>query len=334
MKTLVLAPFTADGLEALRLHGGVLYEPWPETGKLWDPEELGERLTREGFDALVIEADFVLEETLSAAPGLRFIGVCRGDVGPHVDLEAAAERGVVVVNTPGRNAVAVAELTVGLMLALARRIPDAHTAVRRGDWHGALDGYSTWQGTELAGKTAGLVGFGAVGRQVARRLLAFDMTLLAYDPHVLERSDAKGVRFVALAELLQRSDFVSLHAALTCGTRGLLSERELGLMRRSAFLINTARAAIVDEEALLAALREQRIAGAALDVHSIEPLPPNSPWLRLDNVILTPHMGGATADVARHQSHLITDDLGRWLRGERPLNLLSRNAGLAGADGR
>ena len=181
----------------------------------------------------------------------------------------------------------------------------------------------------MAGRTVGLVGLGAVGQEVARRLVAFAMTVLAHDPPVAaDRGNPLRLppEFVSLAELLQRSDFVSIHTPLTVETRGLIGARELGLMKPSAYLVNTARAAIVDEEALLAALRERRIAGAGLDVYNVEPLPPNSPWLRLDNVVLTPHIGGATSDVVRHQSHMIVADIERWLRGERPLNLVNREA--------
>lgn len=323
MKALILAPFHPELLARLRQHGEVVYESWLETGALADPEELGARLASEGFDVLILEADFVFEETLDAAPGLRFIGVCRGEIGQHVDLDAAARRGVTVVNTPGRNAVAVAELTIGLILALARRIPDAHAMIGAGRWQSAVDNLTDWQGVELAGKTAGLIGYGAVGRQVGRRLAAFDMRVFVYDPFVAA-PDKPGfsaeTRFVPLDDLLAGSDFVSLHCSLNAATRGLIGGRELALLKPTAYLVNTARAAIVDEAALLDALRNRRIAGAGLDVHVIEPLPPNSPWPGLNNVVLTPHIGGAAGDVVRHHSEMIVADLERWLAGEPVVN--------------
>ena len=332
MKFLILAPFHPDSLARLRQYGEVVYESWLDTGRLTDPEELGARLAAEGFDALVIEADFVFEETIEAAPGLRFIGVCRGGIGQHVDLDAAHRRDVWVVHTPGRNAVSVAELTIALMLALARRVPAAHAMIRTGQWQSPLDNLTDWQGVELCGKAVGLIGFGAVGRAVAQRLAAFEMNILAHDPYVelktrnlaLERSEGSKpeTKFVSLDDLLRQSDFVSLHCPLTDETRGLIGGRELAWMKPGAFLVNTARAAIVDEAALLAALRERRIAGAGLDVHVIEPLPPNSPWLHLDNVVLTPHIGGATPDVVRHHSEMIVDEIEHWLRGERPVSLV------------
>lgn len=322
MKALVLAPFHPDSLARLRQHGEVVHESWLDTGALADPEELGARLSAEGFDVLITEADFVFEETFAAAPNLRFVGVCRGEIGQHVDVDAAAQRGVLVVNAPGRNAVAVAELTIGLMLALARKIPAADAMIRSGQWQSAVDNLTQWQGVELAGKTAGLVGLGAVGREVAQRLAAFGMQPVAYDPYVAKDVGAPA-RLVSLHELMRQSDFVSLHCPLDPETTGMVGARELALMKPTAFVVNTARAAIVDEAALLAALRENRIAGAGLDVHLVEPLPPNSPWLQLSNVILTPHVGGATSDVVRHHSEMIVADIERWLGGGRPANLVN-----------
>jgi phosphoglycerate dehydrogenase-like enzyme len=327
MKALVLAPFHADALAQLARDGEVVYEPWLETGQIADPVELGARLEEGGFDVLIIEADFVFEETFDAAPGLRFVGACRGDIGEHVDLDAAQARGVTVINTPGRNAVAVAELTIGLMLGLARSIPAAHAMIRRGEWASPVDNLTAWKGVELSRKTAGLIGYGRIGREVARRLAAFEMEVIAYDPIASQAGEGEepglGVSLVGLEELLSRSDFVSIHAALTSESRGLLGAVELSWMKPSAYLINTARAAIVDEGALLDALRAGRIAGAGLDVYRVEPLPPDSPWLALDNVLLTPHMGGATGDVVRRHSEMILSDLRRWRQGQRPVHLVT-----------
>jgi phosphoglycerate dehydrogenase-like enzyme len=175
---------------------------------------------------------------------------------------------------------------------------------------------------ELAGKKAGLVGLGAVGREVARRLQVFDVEILAHDPYVTVAS-APAVRLVSLDELLRNSDFVSIHCASTPETRGLIGTEQLALMKSTAFLINTARASIVDEAALTDALTTGRIAGAALDIFTIEPLPPHHPFLRLDNVVLTPHIGGAPADVIRRHSWTLTHDILRWQRGERPIHLLN-----------
>ena len=304
-RTLIRAQFSEPYLARLRQRLDVLYENWLDTEALADPIELGERLAREGIDLLVIEADFVLAETFEAAPNLRFVGVCRGEVGPHVDLEAAAQHGVRVATTPGRNAIAVAELTLGLMFALARRIPQADGLIRRGAWDTPLDGYGRWGGVELAGRKVGLIGLGAVGRQVARRLAALDMRVLAYDP-LLTHPAGVAVEMTDLATLLGESDFISLHCPLTPDTRGLLNAEAFARMKPTAYLVNTARGAVIDHAALVDVLTNRRIAGAALDVFPVEPLPTSSPLLALDNVILTPHIGGATHDVVAHQSHSMT----------------------------
>ncbi len=311
-RLLILAQFAPAYLERLRRRFEVFHESWLDTAELVDPETLGERLRTQGIDYLVIEADFVLAETFAAAPNLRFVGVCRGEIGPHVDMQAAARHGVTVISTPGRNAVAVAELTLGFMLALARRLPQAHDLVRGGHWDSALTGYGAWGGIELAGRTVGLIGLGEVGRAVARRLRALEMRVLATDPAVPAAPDGMA-EMVDLATLLRQSDFVSLHCSLTPETRNLIDAAALAQMKPGVFLINTARAALVDEDALLDALHEGRVAGVALDVHRVEPLPLNSPWLAVDRAILTPHIGGASVDVVSHHSRLITEELERFL---------------------
>jgi phosphoglycerate dehydrogenase-like enzyme len=176
--------------------------------------------------------------------------------------------------------------------------------------------YTRFTGVELGERTVGLVGLGAVGREVAARLLPFKCRVLAFDPYVA--TPPPGVTLVGIDELLRASDFVSLHAPLTPETTGLLSRQRLGLMKPTAYLVNTARAALTDEDALHDLLRDGRIAGAALDVLVEEPLQPGNRFLALPNVIVTPHIGGATVDVTRHQSDIVVDAMERWLRGERP----------------
>ena len=319
---LALAPFDSKALAALAASGiETTVESWRDTNLLVDPEELGARLHAMGARVLIIEADFVMEETFKAAPNLCLVGVCRGNVGAHVDVQAATEHRVLVLHTPGRNAIAVAELTLGLTLMLARRIPLADRLIRSGAWGSPLCAVR-WGGIELAGKKVGLIGLGAVGREVARRLQAFDAEVLAHDPCVTQDS-ASDARMVSLDELLRDSDFVSIHCASTPETLGLIGAEQLALMKSTAFLINTARAAIVCEAALTDALTSGCIAGAALDVFSVEPLPPHHPFLHLDNVILTPHIGGAPTDVIQRHSWMLTHDILRWRRGERPLHLLN-----------
>jgi D-3-phosphoglycerate dehydrogenase len=229
-------------------------------------------------------------DVLAAAPRLRLISVW-GTGMDHVDLAAARARGVTVTSTPGVNAHAVAEHTIALLLAVTRRIPAMDAAVRAGQWPRAML-------TQLEGKTLGIVGLGAIGTRVAALAKPFGMRLLASTlGDDAGRSAHAGAEHVPLGKLLCESDVVTLHLRLTERTTGYLDRTRLGLMKPRAFLINTARAALVDREALVDALRESRIAGAALDVFHEEPIPAGDPLLTLPNVVLTPHNAGMTPEV-------------------------------------
>ena len=313
MKALVLAPFAPDQLERLRRRMAVVYEPWTETRLLWDPAELAVRLAEESIEAVVAEVDFLFGEVFEDPSPLRFIGLCRNATN-QVDLEAAAARGVTVVNTPGRNANAVAELVIGLALSLARRIPTAHAYVHGGEWQHPMSAYLELRGTELAGKTMGVVGMGAIGRRVARLARALGMRVFGYDPYA---TAPRYVTMTTLEQLLSSSDIVTLHAPETPETTGMLGRDRLALMPPGSFLINTASAALVDEAALVDALRSGHLAGAGLDVFETHPVMPNSPLLALDNVVLTPHIGGATAETVERYSRSITRAL---LQFERTAN--------------
>ena len=321
MNTLVLAPFSPEALADMKGLGGVAYEPWTTTRRIHDPVELGRRLQQEGFEALVVEADFLFEELFQEAPSLRFAALCRGALN-QVDLETATERGVVVVHTPGRNAQAVAELVLGLMLCLARSIPQAHDYVSGGRWEEPLDAYLRFQGRELAGAALGVIGLGEIGRRVARMGRSLGMRVLAHDPYVLPGSHGTaGIALTTLEELLRESDFVTVHVPETPETTPLLDAWRLGLMRPSAHLVNVTSPAVVEQTALAAALREGRLAGAAMDVHESHPIPPDSPFLGLPNVVLTPHIGGATPETVARHSRMVVDDLRRYLKGQRPRRL-------------
>ena len=322
-RALILAPFSESQLARLRRRGDVSCESWMETRALWAPEELGGRLREEGCDILIVEVDFVFEEVFEAAPGLGLVGICRAATN-HVDVEAATRHGVLVVNTPGRNAQAVAEHALGLMFSLARRIPEGHGYVTNGRWRNPLEPYMSLRGIELSGRTLGIVGLGAIGRGLASIAGAMGMSCVAHDPYV--SAPAEGVRLVELDDLLAESDFVSIHAPATEGTRGMIDARRLGLMKPTAYLVSLSDAAIVDEQALVPALSERRIAGAALDVFETQPISPDSPLLGLDNVVLTPHLGGATEETVERHSAMMADDVLRWLDGERPERLVNPEA--------
>ena len=280
-----------------------------ETGRPLSSSQLAALLP--GVDGFIAGLDAIDAAALAAADWLRV--VARYGVGvDNVDLAAAAARGIVVTNTPGANARSVAELTVALLLLLARPVLRAAAETRAGGW-------PRLPGLSLAGKTVGLVGFGAIGRQTARLLAGFDCRLLAYDPLLNEATAAAlGVRPAGLDELLAASDFVSLHAPVTPATRGMVDVAFLARMKPGAALVNTARGELVDEAALLDALTSGRLRGAALDAFAAEPPGGDNPLLALPNVIATPHMGAHTDGATTAMGRMALADCLAVLRGEEP----------------
>ena len=251
----------------------------------------GDTLALQGFDALVAnrERTRFTRDLLERLPDLRIIAQT-GNHAHHIDLAAAAERGIVVARASGGFSIGAAELAIGLAVAVMRRIPAGDAAIRRGEW-------PTPTTPVLHGKTLGIVGLGRVGRHVASLGTAFGMRVLAWSPRLTDaRAAAASVERRTLEELLQESDVVTIHAALTSESRGLLDARRLALMKSTAYLINTARGPIVDQAALVEALTERRIAGAGLDVFDEEPLPADHPLTKLSNTALTPHIGWPTDD--------------------------------------
>lgn len=326
MKALILSPFHPEYLERLRGKIEVIQESWMDTRRLLSPEEMIERIQGEDIPILLIEADFVFDEVFEGAEKLRFLGICRAAVN-HVDIDAATEHGVLVVNTPARNAISVAELTIGLMLSLARQIPAAHSMIQSQRWTDPVEPYISLRGVELAGKTVGIVGLGAVGFEVAKRLRAFDMPLLVYDPFVKpERLTELEARQVDLKELMKKSDFVTIHCTASPETAGLIGPEEIESMRPAAYLINTAGWEIVDEISLMNALEKRLIAGAAFDIYQSHPVPLNSPLFKLNNVVLTPHIGGSTDGTLERYSRILTEEIERFLEGKRPRNLVNPQA--------
>ena len=237
---------------------------------------------------LIRSATTVDAEALAAAKQLKV--VARAGVGlDNVDIKAATEAGVMVVNAPTSNIISAAELTVGHILSLARHIPAAHASLAAGTWK-----RSKYTGVELFEKTVGIIGLGRIGALITARLQAFGMNVVAYDPYVTSaRAQQLGVTLVTLDDLLAQSDFISIHMPKTPETTGMISTDQFGLMKPTAFIVNVARGGLIDEDALFAALKSNRIAGAGLDVFVSEP-PTDSPLLALDNVVLTPHLGAST----------------------------------------
>ncbi len=253
-------------------------------------------------------------------PGLKLIVAARG--GPvNIDLAAARERNILVVNAPGRNASAVAEFTIGAIIAETRLIARGHDALRKGVWRGDLY-RADLLGQELSQMTVGVIGYGHIGTKVVRLLKAFGSRVLVADPYVdLSSEDASaGVRRVTLETLLRESDVVTLHARVTAETRGFIGRAEFAAMRKGAVFINTARGPMVDYDALTHALKSGHLRGAALETFAIEPVPADLELLRLDNVTLTPHIAGASLKTIERAAEAAAEEVRRYLAGEAPLN--------------
>ncbi|WP_437583309.1 2-hydroxyacid dehydrogenase [Paramicrobacterium sp. CJ85] len=261
------------------------------------------------------------KEVFDACPNLKFVGVSRG--GPvNVDLEAATAAGVRVSFAPGRNAQAAAEFTIGLMLAGMRHINDADAEMKRGTWRGDYYSHDN-AGTELGGSTVGLVGYGAIGRIVARVLLAFGADVVTYDPYADAASiEADGVSAVSLDELIERSNVVSLHARLSPETEHIINEERLTRMRPGTVLVNAARGGLLDYAPLPELLRSGHIGALALDVYDEEPPGPEWPLFNAPNVVLSPHLAGASQQTAERAASIIAGEAARFIAGE-PLHHLA-----------
>jgi len=286
--------------------GKVVYNP---TGKPLNSGQVAELLA--GMHGYIAGLDAIDEKALQHADQLKVIA--RYGVGvDNVDLEAAKAKGIVVTNTPGANSVSVAELALGLMLALARQIPEAVEAVHQGKW-------PRYAGLSLQGKTIGLLGLGAIGRQLVRRLAGFDCRIVAHDP-LVDAGVARdlNVELTTLDGVLGQADFVSLHVPLLPETRGMVNEVFLRKMKPGAFLVNTARGEIIDEGAMLQALQSGHLRGAGLDAFAVEPPDADNPLLKLPQVVATPHLGAMTDGATSNMGWLAMRDCLSVLKNEEP----------------
>ena len=283
MKILISDPLSEEGLKILKEVKNFEIDVKTEL----KPEAIKE--TIKDYDALIVRsATKVTKDVIAQAAKLKVIG--RAGVGlDNVDLEAATAKGIIVMNTPAGNTISTAEHTVSMILALSRNIPQANASVKKGEWK-----RSKFMGVELYNKTLGIVGLGKIGTEVAKRALSFGMKILAYDPFLSrEVAENLGIEVVELKELLERSDYITVHTPLTDETRHMISTDEFAIMKKGVRVINCARGGIVDEAALINAAKEGKVSGAALDVFEQEPLPPDSEILKVDNIITTCHLGAS-----------------------------------------
>jgi D-3-phosphoglycerate dehydrogenase len=315
-RALVTAPLRGPGLEKLRRLVDVIYDPWIDQRplRIYSSTQLADRIVGEDATVLVVEADSVKGPVLDLP--LVAIASTRGDPN-NVDLPAATAAGIPVLRCPGRNADAVAEMAIALLFAVNRHVVSADRDVRGGEVY--RDGtipYQRFRAWELAGRTAGLVGLGAVGRAVKWRLEGLGLTVRTFDPYNPEATHA-------LPEAVDGADVLTLHAPVTPETAHMIGKREFAALADGAIFLNTARAQLHDTEALVDALHSGKLSGAGLDHFEGEHLPPDHPLCALGNVVLTPHIGGATWDTEARQAQMVADGLELLLAGRRPEHIVN-----------
>jgi D-3-phosphoglycerate dehydrogenase / 2-oxoglutarate reductase len=313
---LVTAPLRGEGLEKLRQLADTVYDPWIEATplRIYTAQQLADRISAEAADIVVVESDSVSGPVFEL--GVRAIAATRGDPN-NVDIAGATAAGIPVLYTPGRNADAVAEMTLALLFAATRHVLTADTDVRAGEvFRDGRIPYQRFRAWEVAGRTAGLVGLGAVGQAVKWRLAGLGVRVIATDP-------INGEARHSLDELLTEADIVSLHAPVTDSTAGMIGARQFAAMRDGAVFLNTARAQLHDTDALVDALRTGKVAAAGLDHFAGEWLPTDHPLATMPNVVLTPHIGGATWNTEARQAQMVADGLEALLSGNTPAHIVN-----------
>jgi D-3-phosphoglycerate dehydrogenase len=319
MKILITAPYNEQGREKLAGElGEVIYKEWKQNGRAYNEAELNALLDRSGADALITEHDQVTAGVINAHPHLRFIGVCRGTPS-NVDVKAAQQHGIPVFHTPARNAQAVAEMFLANVISLLRKTIPSWQWLTAGQWgEGAHTSYLQFKGNELAGKTIGMVGFGAVAQRIAEMVQGFPCPIQYYDPYL--SSPHPAFRKTSLEDIFETSDIVSIHLPVTDETIGMIDKDLINRMRPEAIFVNTARASVVNRDDLLDAIVNHRIGGAVLDVYNVEP--PDEKDYQLINspiVLATPHTAGATHEVEDHHVEILNKKILDWVTSG-PLN--------------
>lgn len=326
LNALVTASYSESGLNQLKEFLNVEYHNWLDQKRAFTQEELSKML--QGKEILIVEMDEVHREVIEANPQLKVIACCRGLRGDDmtIDVPTCNERKIPILLAPGRNLNSVAEFTILLTLGIMRKVRPAINWFYEGNWKEWLDFYTTFRTGEIRGRTVGLMGFGNIGKRVAALFNAFGAKVIAYDPFIndLEVFKQYNTEKVDAETLFKTADIVSLHMNVNEDTKGFINEKLIGLMRPTAFLINSARAAIVDRDALYAALKDKKIAGYATDVYHQEPCNPETePMLLLDNFFGTPHLGGTADEVIANHSQMVVDDLKKLFNGEKPQFILN-----------
>jgi D-3-phosphoglycerate dehydrogenase len=315
-RALVTAPLRGQGFDKLKELADVVYDPWIDQTplRIYSAEQLAERIAAESADVVVVESDSVAGPVFEQ--GLRVVASTRGNPN-NVDIAAATAAGIPVLNAPARNADAVAEMAVALLLAATRHLVTADADVRSGNiFRDGVIPYQRFRGWEIAGRTAGLVGLGAVGRALRWRLSGLGLRVIAYDPYHDEALHS-------LDALLGEADIVSLHAPVTDDTVGMIGAEQFAAMRDGVVFLNTARAQLHDTDALVDALRTGKVAAAGLDHFAGEWLPTDHPLVGMPNVVLTPHIGGATWNTEARQAQMVADDLEALLSGKTPAYIVN-----------
>jgi len=316
VRVLVTAPLRGPGMDTLRRLADVVYDPWIDQSplRIYTAEQLADRISAEAADVVVVESDAVNGPVFDL--GLRAVVATRGDP-VNVDVDGATAAGIPVLNTPGRNADAVAEMAVALLFAATRHVVTADADVRAGQiFRGGTIPYQRFRAWELAGRTAGLVGLGAVGRAVRWRLSGLGLSVIACDPYNDEARHS-------LHELLAEVDVVSVHAPVTDDTVGMIGAEQFAAMRDGAVFLNTARAQLHDAGALVDAVRSGKLSAAGLDHFAGEWLPTDDPLTALPNVVLTPHIGGATWNTEARQAQMVAEGLSALLADRRPAHIVN-----------